>query len=535
MFQFLKHLEFVRRGFCPQQPRRVYEEGKFSAFFERSPLVTALIAITSFALILAIMGFYYEFVVVRDKFFLTALIFLASMAYLKIVHPEIVRDNSKLLLVSTAVILNLAITKGMFVGFKYYDSDIFSFYYVPTAFAPLLISTLLGPSVAMFVVIFLSLLIGCMVPDKEFQMLGISLLTGIMAVYFTQDVRKRSHFIRAGIYVGLTSMVCALAFGLTSDMDVTALMSGNFLSNQGIRMLLIQSLGGAVVGVFWALMVNGVLPVFENVFKITTKISWLEMTDVSHPLLKEMAIRAPGTYHHSLSVANLSESAAEAVGANPLVCRVGSYFHDVGKLVKPDYFIENMNLEMGNPHDKLTPNMSALIIASHVKEGVDMALKHGLNREIIDIIREHHGTSLIYFFYRRAKLHEQDTAAGCKIMDMNLSDIPRVDESTFRYPGPKPQTRESGIVSICDTIEAASRSLHKPTPQSIEQLVREVIDTKLLDGQLDECHLSVYDLRVIHEKLVFLLTNMMHSRISYPKNDQNPTTAKGKITAFRAG
>ena len=171
-----------------------------------------------------------------------------------------------------------------------------------------------------------------------------------------------------------------------------------------------------------------------------------------------MTIEAPGTYHHSLVVANLAEAAAEAIGANATLCRVCSYFHDVGKLVKPEYFTENMNFER-NPHDDLAPTMSALIIIAHVKEGVDLALKHKLNQRIIDIIQEHHGTSLVYYFYKRALQQQEDARAGGKIMNMREDDIPEVSEESFRYRGPKPQTKESAIISLADTVESASRSL----------------------------------------------------------------------------
>jgi putative nucleotidyltransferase with HDIG domain len=237
-----------------------------------------------------------------------------------------------------------------------------------------------------------------------------------------------------------------------------------------------------------------------------------------------MTIEAPGTYHHSLVVANLAEAAAEAIGANPTLCRVCSYFHDVGKLVKPDYFTENMNFER-NPHDDLAPTMSALIIIAHVKEGVDLALKHGLNQQVIDVIQQHQGTSLVYYFYKRALQQLDDARAGGKIMKMREDDIPEVPEESFRYGGPKPQTKESAIISLADMVEGASRSLEKPTPQKIEQLVTDLIDQRIADHQLDECELTLRELKIIAERFRFTLMNMMHSRIAYPK--------EGKTTSLR--
>ncbi|MBV9618244.1 MAG: HDIG domain-containing protein, partial [Verrucomicrobia bacterium] len=255
---------------------------------------------------------------------------------------------------------------------------------------------------------------------------------------------------------------------------------------------------------------------------ITTDVSWLELSDLNHPLLRRMTIEAPGTYHHSLVVANLAEAAGEKIGANATMCRVCAYFHDVGKLVKPEYFTENMSFER-NPHDDLAPTMSALIIIAHVKEGVDLALKNKLNQRIIDIIQEHHGTSLVYYFFQRALQQQGDARAGGKIMNIREEDIPEVQEESFRYPGPKPQTKESAIVSLADIVESASRSLEKPTPQKIEQLVNELIEERIADGQLDECDLTLGELRKIAERFRFTLMTMLHTRIAYPKGDSKFT------------
>jgi putative nucleotidyltransferase with HDIG domain len=278
-------------------------------------------------------------------------------------------------------------------------------------------------------------------------------------------------------------------------------------------------------GIVTATIVGGILPILESLFRITTDISWLEASDLNHPLLRRMTIEAPGTYHHSLVVANLAEAAAEAIGANGTLCRVCSYFHDVGKLVKPEYFTENMNYER-NPHDDLAPTMSALIIIAHVKEGVDLALKHNLSRRIIDIIQEHHGTSLVYYFYKRALQQQEDARAGGKIMKMREDDIPEVSEENFRYAGPKPQTKESAIISLADMVESASRSLEKPTPQKIEQLVTDLIAQRVADRQLDECDLTLAELNTISERFRFTLMTMLHTRIAYPKHDTKPTIVR---------
>jgi putative nucleotidyltransferase with HDIG domain len=276
-----------------------------------------------------------------------------------------------------------------------------------------------------------------------------------------------------------------------------------------------QSVAAIATGFGTAVLASGLIPVLENVFRITTDISWLEMADLNHPLLRRMSLEAPGTYHHSLAVANLAEAAAEKVGANPTMCRVCAYFHDIGKLVKPEYFTENMP-PGHNPHDDLTPTMSALIIIAHVKEGVDLALKNRLNCEIVDVIQQHHGTSSVAYFYQRALQQQSDAKLGGKIMNLREDDVPEVREESFRYPGPVPQTRESAIVSLADAVESASRSMERPTPQRIEDLVHTIIEKRLAEHQLDECPLTMADIRKVAESFRFSLINMLHSRIAYP-------------------
>jgi putative nucleotidyltransferase with HDIG domain len=308
----------------------------------------------------------------------------------------------------------------------------------------------------------------------------------------------------------LATWLLAITFGLVGPIVWESLGSTNW------RMIGWQSAAGLGMGIVTAMLAGGALPMLESLFQITTDISWLEMADLNHPLLRRMTIEAPGTYHHSLVVANLAEAAAEKVGANPTICRVCSYFHDIGKLVKPDYFTENMAATDRSPHDSLAPSMSALIIIAHVKEGVDLALKHKLNQQIIDVIQQHHGTSLVAYFHRRAVQQQQDAKAGGKIMNMRPQDIPDVREESFRYPGPKPQTRECGIISLADAVESASRSLDKPTPQRIEHFVNDIIEKRIAERQLDECDLTLNDLRKIAESFRFTLQNMMHSRVAYP-------------------
>ena len=386
----------------------------------------------------------------------------------------------------------------------------------PYAFAPLVLSVLLGRNHGLYAAVFVSLWSSILFGRIDASLLVISLISGFTAVYLTLQVRRRGQLIRAGVGVGLAIWLSSLSFGMIGPINLFPPMDNDW------GMVGLQSALTLGNGIITAMIVGGALPMLEHLFQITTDVSWLELSDLNHPLLRRMTIEAPGTYHHSLVVANLAEAAAEKIGANATLCRVCSYFHDVGKLVKPEYFTENMNFER-NPHDDLAPSMSALIIIAHVKEGVDLALKNKLNQRIIDIIQEHHGTSLVYYFYQRAIQQQEDARAGGKIMNIREEDIPEVQEESFRYGGPKPQTKESAIVSLADIVESASRSLEKPTPQKVEQLVNELIEERIADGQLDECDLTLGELRVIAKRFRFTLMTMLHTRIAYPKHESKFT------------
>lgn len=270
-----------------------------------------------------------------------------------------------------------------------------------------------------------------------------------------------------------------------------------------------------LTGILTATIAGSLLPLLEAIFRITTTVSWLELGDLNHPLLRRMTLEAPGTYHHSLMVANLAESAAAAIGANATICRVCSLYHDIGKLNKPEYYIENTNGEE-NPHDDLTPSMSALVVIAHVKDGVDLALKHKLNHEIIDVIQQHHGNSLIYFFYRRALDQQEEIRKLVAEGKASPEEVPEVPESSYRYAGPKPDFNESAIISLADAVESASRSLSKPTPAKIEALVEDIIRSRVRDGQLDDCDLTMSDLKAIRDSFTKTLRTALHRRIPYP-------------------
>jgi putative nucleotidyltransferase with HDIG domain len=268
--------------------------------------------------------------------------------------------------------------------------------------------------------------------------------------------------------------------------------------------LLVTALFNGVWSVAAGFLMTGMLPFIERRFGVLTEISLLELGDIAHPLLQELVRRAPGTYNHSINVASLSEAAAESIGCNGLLVRVGAYFHDIGKMFKPGYFIENQG-EGASRHESLVPAMSTLIIIAHVKDGSDLARQHHLPKSIVDFIEQHHGTTLVEYFYHRANQQSEASPHG-----------EAVEENAYRYPGPKPQTREAAVLMLADAVEGASRVLVEPTPARIESLVREIALKRLHDGQFDECGLDLQELRTIQDSLVKSLTAVYHGRVKYP-------------------
>jgi len=456
------------------------------------------------------------------NFLIALLIFFTALAQLWINHPDTFAKNSRLLLMFGAFLVHLTIIKVILVIWGHSQYGILL---IPYALAPLICSVLLGKNQGLYAAIFVSLWGSVIVRDvieDRAKFLVMSLICGFIAVFVTLQVRRRSRLIRAGVFVGLATWILALPLGLIPiDFGQFPMFDWKTIG--------LESLAAVGSGIFTAMLVGGALPLLESIFKITTDISWLELADLNHPLLKRMTIEAPGTYHHSLVVANLAEAAAEAVGANPTMCRVGAYFHDIGKLVKPEYFTENMSADH-NPHHELAPTMSALIIIAHVKEGVDLALKHNLNQEIIDVIQQHHGTTIVLYFYKRALQQQEDARQGGKIMNIREEDIPEVRDESFRYSGPRPQSRECGIISLADTIESASRSLEKVTPQKIDQLINDLIQKRIEDHQLDDCNLTLREIRLIAESFKFTLRSMLHSRIAYP-TDASATKEVQKVVS----
>ncbi len=525
MFDALKRSRLVKRGLSSGKTRRRRLPNELLRKLEYASYTKYLIFV-AFIGGLASLIFGGQQPEPTKNFVIALLVFVTATTQLWINQPKSFSRSSRLLLVFGTMFLQIALTKALLLlcnsgtfGFLKPETGVLI---APYALAPLVLSVLLGRNHGLYAAVFVSVWGSILFGKIDAPLLLSGWISGFTAVYLTLQVRRRSKLIRAGLGVGVAIWVLGLTFGQIGPINWFAPMTNDW------TMIGIQSALALGNGIVTAMVIGGALPILEHLFRITTDISWLEASDLNHPLLRRMTIEAPGTYHHSLVVANLAEAAAEAIGANATLCRVCSYFHDVGKLVKPEYFTENMNFER-NPHDDLAPTMSALIIIAHVKEGVDLALKNKLNQRIIDIIQEHHGTSLVYYFYKRALQQQEDARAGGKIMKMREDDIPEVREESFRYNGPKPQTKESAIVSLADTVESASRSLEKPTPQKIEQLVTELIAQRISDSQLDECNLTLGELKIIAERFRFTLMTMLHTRIAYPKPESKTATPRNDV------
>jgi len=404
------------------------------------------------------------------------LLLLLAVIYFRSAYPDSRRQPYNLLNLSLLYLIIVA--AGYFIILRGW----------PVIFIPFSLISIL--SVILFNNINISVLITLVASvtvaslnHNDFLLGLLFLISGLAGALFTQDVRRRTVVIKAGFIIGILQAL-ALIF----------MKNFSFRDPEIYLIVFLNGVCSAMIAV-WS------LPFFEYLFKTVTSISLLELADFNSPLLQRLGLEAPGTYHHSLIVGNLSEAACREVGANALLARVGAYYHDIGKLSKPDYFSENQK-EDASRHNSLSPAMSKLIIMNHVKEGMDLAKKYRLNPAIIEFIQQHHGSSLVYYFYRRA-LENQE-------MDQQIK------EDVFRYPGPKPNSKETAIVLLADSVEAAARALKDPTLPKIGELVHKIINNKFIDGQLDECELTLKDLERISAVFIHILGAIYHGRVTYP-------------------
>ena len=394
-----------------------------------------------------------------------------------------------LMIVSTLVIGRVFdyflanLSKGL--GFPGLDTEIYG---IPIPAGAMLVALLFDFHTAITFSFTISLLTGFWLNDALYPLY--TFVGSLTAAFSVIRCKRRSALLRGSFYVIVANVIIAFIL-LIAKNDLSA----------------VKALSAVAFAFFSGIAVSSIvsvlLPFLEYAFKITTDISLLELLDLNQPLMKMLMINAPGTYHHSVIVGNLVEAAAEAVGVNPLLARVSSYYHDIGKIKMPEYFVENQG-GVPSKHEKLTPHMSSMVITNHVKEGVELAKQYNLPQSVIDIIRQHHGASVITYFYQKAKEYGHETVTV---------------EDDYKYPGPKPQTRVAALVMMADAVEASSRVLTDPTPARIAALVDKIINHIFLDGQLDECELTFKDISEIKQKFSYILTGIFHKRIDYPGFD----------------
>ena len=432
---------------------------------------------------------------------------IATAVILRTVAPKLILQPHKLLLMVVLSLFTLGIARLLtYLSVQYsLIPPALLMYLVPHALAVLLAGILLGGSAAICLGLWTSFATAVLF-DQSFNVFALGILITITATSTARNVHRRSSLFKAGIWV------CAV--------KVLFVLVAAILNRPIISVLVGQVVAAILSGMLATILTLLFIPVFEKLFKITTDITLLELSDMGHPLLQKMAIQAPGTYHHSLMVATLSQNAAEAIGANSLLVRVCAYYHDIGKMAKPEFFTENIQ-HRENPHDDLSPHMSALVIISHVKEGIALGKRHKLPQPILDGIEQHHGNGLIRYFYHKAKvLQANKKAVG--------SSVETINESDFRYGGALAESPEMAILSLADASEASARSIEKPTPQKITNMINDIFAAKISDGQLDAAQLTMAEINTVKQSFIFSLSNMLHGRIPYPKDNENKRSQSPK-------
>jgi hypothetical protein len=403
-------------------------------------------------------------------------------AYLYVFHRRLYKDYTAVGAVFTVMMLYLVFV-AVVVRFT------LSPYLIPVPFAAITLAGLFDYRVGLVASVFAALLIP-LVTNFEINIGFVALLAGAVGVVGIEKMRSRSHVFSIFLHISAAYVIGSFSLELGQA--------------ETLRHITSQAAWGVGNGLFSSAAVMFLLPVFESLFGRTSRFTLLELTDLNKPILKRLNMEAHGTYHHSMLIGNLVDAASEAIGADPLKARVMAYYHDIGKIFKPEYFSENQNGGF-NKHEKITPQMSALILVSHVKDGVELAREEKLPEVVTDAVKEHHGTSVMAFFYKKAL--ETDSHSSLKKDD-------------FRYPGPKPRSKESGLLMCADSVEAAVRSLKDPTPAHIRNMVNKLIDSRAQEGELDNSGLTLNDLTLIKEKFISILTGIYHKRIAYPGQEE---------------
>ncbi len=432
----------------------------------------------------------YPFKVLGSAGFVVLSIFLANM-FLRRYYPEIYKDERMMLLIGIIFMLVLISSRLMImirIPGQTEAVNALMGYLAPAAAGSMLVAILLDNRLAYLFAMVMALYVGMLNDGSQISYAVVAFVGGTVGVYRVYRLNQMSDLAKSGIYISVANIAAIF---------IVVLINGQ----ASLNLFLAGAIIGVLNGILSAILMIGALPLLETAFSITSMIRLLELSNPNHELLRKLLLEAPGTYHHSLMVGNLAEASAEAIGANPLLVRVGAYYHDIGKVKRPEYFIENLR-SFESPHEKIAPALSALIITSHVRDGMDFAREAKLPQAISDFIEQHHGTSLAKYFYNRALEEDREGT---------------VSEESFRYEGPKPQSKEVALVMLADTVEAGIRSLKDPTPARIKNMVRLLIKDKFNDGQLESCDLTFKDLETISDSFCKILEGVYHKRIEYPE------------------
>lgn len=405
------------------------------------------------------------------------LVFVLQNVYIAKNHKETYKDTKMMILINTVSIISFILSRVI---------GALSPFAIPLTSAPILLSLLIDYRLSMVICSLNVLVISALVNFNP-QVMLLALLSAILGSTSLKKMQQRNDIMRLSVSITIFSAILTFTTGVLISNNLGEVLSISLISGVGV--------------IFSAILAIGFLPFLESTFDVVTSLKLLELSNPNNPLLKKLLMEAPGTYHHSMLVANLAEMAAEEVNANPVIARIGAYFHDIGKTKRPYFFGENQ-IGRENPHNNITPNLSTLIITSHVKDGVELAKEYNMPKVIKDIIEQHHGTTLVKYFYYTLK---------------NNSENPdEIKEEDFRYPGPIPSSKEAGIIMIADSVEAAVRSISDPTKGKIEEMVNNIIKDKLYSGQLDDCDLTLKDLEKIRKCFLKTLNGIYHQRVEYP-------------------
>lgn len=425
--------------------------------------------------------------------FMTVLILLTLAGmFLYKMRKRIYGDNTKLILISTIILLQVLFSY-LSLHIKI-DYPIEYLIFVPVS--AMLLTIIFDSRLSFYFIIIICFLVS-LIRGGDYEIIIPNFAASVLVIYSVRDIKKRSQIFLSMVFILAGYLISIIAMGLERNDSITVV-------RHYIYMAALNSLLSPILA-------YGLLIFYERVFRIATDLLYLELSDFNHPLLRELSTKAPGTFHHSIVMGNLSEQAAKEISANQILARVGCYYHDIGKVVSPEYFVENQ-IDSRSKHEQLNPTLSAKMIIAHVRNGIKLAEKFRIPREIIDFIPMHHGTNLVSYFYEKAR------------SDDGTEDV--IHDYIYRYPGPKPQSRETGIVMLADAVEAVTRTIEEPTPAKLETQIDEIIKARFLDGELDECDLTLKDLIKIKQSFLLTLVGIHHHRIKYPEGDEETDEQK---------